>query len=758
MILKKDGFKLLALAAAVCAASTAYSEENKKPRGSASALMEEVTVISRKRSAAESVQDVPLAITAYGQEQIEALYLKDLKDLSFSMPSVQTDESGTFAGVQNFTIRGQGINSSIPSVDPTVGVFIDGMFLGVSYGAVMDAFDLESIEVLRGPQGLLFGRNVTGGAIVMRTARPDGEFGLKARARVSTGLEKNIALSVENGLTDNLAGKITLYWNDDDGYWDSITSDPFTPPGSDPNSRSDTADGDKAGQRTNKFARGTLVWDATDDLTMTLIGETGRMDGDGTVFTAREQVLSGEIDTDEAPQDDLGLTDMEWNQLILESQWNVGNGVVTNIMGYRDIESSARSDIDGRELPIFNAPGDTNQDQFSNELRYAFTSEDGKWDITTGLYYFEQNIEYREERFAFFPPLFTTITNTVNLGGDMDHTTWGVFSSADYQISDAVRLTAGLRYTKEEKDARVVNADPLTGAPPCQDATFETCQFDDLDDSWENLTPKLGVDWKVTEDTTLYALYTKGFRSGGVNFRNALPSIIDPGPTKEEEQDAFEIGFKSDLLDNRLRLNGAVYHVQVSDMQRELNVGATDFGLVAITGVLAWQATANVGDVDITGAELELAALLTDNLSLTSTLGYVDSEYKSISQSITDAEALTGITLIGDDLPRLSPWTGSIGLAYDLDLSDAGLVTFRANYAYRDPAAYNDSNTQVFRSKRNVNASIQWVSADSHWSASIFGKNLNDEVQWGSLNGIAGFTSGGVTKGRVYGAEVAYQF
>jgi len=757
------------------AQETSRAESQSVRKGSASLIMEEVQVVARKRKGAEAAQEVPLAITAYGAEQMDAMYLKDLKDLSFSMPSVQTDEVGTFPGVQNFTIRGQGINSSIPSVDPTVGVFVDGMFLGISYGVVMDVFDLEGLEVLRGPQGLLFGRNVTGGAVVMRTARPDGELGVKARVRVSTGLEKNVAISMEDGLTDNLAGKLVLYYNDDTGYWENTTetsmTDPFwaargitaIPDGA----RSNRATGDEAGERTNKFARGTLVWDATEDLELTLITEKGKMDGDGAVWTTREGFNDRGLDSDETDQDENGFTDMEWEHAIIEANWNIGNGVLTNILAYRDLNSQSRADIDGLSAPLFNVPGFTNQDQISNELRYAFSSDDGTWDVTTGLYYFQQDIEYREQRWGGIGLLLGTplpVVNTVNLGGDMDHETWGVFASADYTVTDRVTLTAGLRYTKEEKDAKIVNADPLAGGTPCVDITYASCTFDALDDSWENLTPKLGVNWQLTDEVMLYGLYTKGFRSGGVNFRNALPSVINPGPTDEEEQDAFELGFKSDLANGRLRLNGALYHVEISDMQRELNVGSgeivdedTGFDLVAGTGVLVWQATVNAGDVDITGAELEFVALVQDNFAINGSLGYVDSEYQDISDEIRAAEAQIGSSLIGADLPRLAPWTASIGFTYDLDLGDNGALTFRGGYSFRDEAAYNDSNTQVFESKRMANASIQWTSADAHWTASIFGKNLNDEVQWGSLNALIE-TSGAATKGRVYGAELTYTY
>ncbi len=746
----------LCIAMGIALSAGVMAEENSVARkGAAAMMLEEIQVTARKKSGAESAQDVPISISAYGADQIDAMYLKDVRDMRFTTPNVQTDESGTIPGVQNFTIRGQGINSSIPSVDPTVGLFVDGMFYGVSHGAIMDMFDIESVEVLRGPQGLLFGRNVTGGAMVLRSARPDGEFGYKVRSRLSTGLEKNIAGSVEGGLTDSLAGKVTLYYNDDDGYWEA-TSDidgSAYPAGGISNP---AKAGDDIGKSTTQFARGTLVWTPSEDLDVTLITEKGDMDGDGPVFQSRVNVSNGVQDKDEGFADEIGFADIEWQSAVLEANWSIGSGVLTNILGYRDLESATRVDIDGISASIFNAAATTEQDQISNELRYAFSTDD--YDITTGLYYFQQDIGYREQRWVSLTGAPSGVSNTVNLGGDMDHETWGAFVSGDYRLSDSVTLTAGLRYTREEKDAQVVNADPSAGGTSCVgDISASSCSFDNLNDTWENWTPKLGVNWLVGDDTMLYASYSKGFRSGGVNFRNGLPSVINPGPTKEEEQDAYEIGFKSTLMDGRLRVNGAAFYTQVSDMQRELNVGAAELPIVFTSGLIVWQATVNAGDVDMSGAELDATWLITDNFSINGSLAYMHSEYKSYDSEIESIQNDLGVTLIGTDLPRLYPKTASIGATYDMDLGDHGTLTFRGNYSYRSAGAQNDSNSVYFDDLRNANANIQWTSADAHWTVSAFGKNLNNELVYAGFN-VSGVESGATGKGRVYGVEATYTY
>ncbi len=183
-------------------------------------------VVAQKKDRAENLQEVPISISAFTGDELDARFFQNLTGLSYTVPNVQMEEVGTFPGVQNFSIRGQGINSSIPSVDPTVGLFIDGVYMGTTFGTIIDMWDLESVEVLRGPQGLLFGRNVTGGAVTVRSARPDpsGELGIRARASGTNADYYNVSALVEGPLVqDRLAGKVMVHYSDDQGYFDDPT-------------------------------------------------------------------------------------------------------------------------------------------------------------------------------------------------------------------------------------------------------------------------------------------------------------------------------------------------------------------------------------------------------------------------------------------------------------------------------------------------------------------------------------------------------
>jgi iron complex outermembrane receptor protein len=719
--------------------------------GSAGALLEEIVTTARKKSSAEAVQDVPVAITAFGATQLDALFVKKLEDLSYTMPNVQLESVGTFPGVQNFSIRGQGINSSIPSVDPTVGVFVDGIFMGTTYGVVIDTFDLESVEVLRGPQGLLFGRNVTGGAVVLRNARPDGESAVRVRVGSTDASQFNVAGSIEGSLIeDKLAAKLVAYYDDDPGYYKSTNSqaaaNPIHPliPLIAPAPHflqpfyANPADNGDVGALETKMFRPTLVFTPNDTSDVTLIVEHGKTSGDGGTWTSVTAQRAGVLPDFTTYSDETGYTNIEWTQGTLEvNVGEVGNGVLTNIMGARRVKANSAADIDGTDLPIFAAPGITDQKQFSNEFRWAGSFTDN-WETTIGLYYFKQDIGYREARYIWLPPGLGPPPLGVNiqraLGGDMEARNFGAFWNNDFHMSDSLTVTAGLRYTDESKSGAVI-----TGS--CSDNATFNCAFTPLAGDWDNITLKLGVQWRMNDEMHLYAFYTKGFRSGGINFRNAKPDVIPPGPTLEEENNTYEIGMKADMMDGRMRLNIAAFHNTIDDMQRELNLGDPD--------VIVLQGTINAGDVTIRGVEVDFVGLITDNFSINASYGWQDGEYDSVNPAFA--------AFLGPELSRLAPTNYSVGLSWDIPAGN-NLFNFMVNHSFRESHPYDDANLQYFDDQRRTNASLNWFSADDTWNVSLYGKNLEDEANWGNLTSIAGlWVAGPMKKGRELGLEINYR-
>ncbi|MBV8805901.1 MAG: TonB-dependent receptor plug domain-containing protein, partial [Sinobacteraceae bacterium] len=307
---------VLCAAIAALASGQVISADAPEYSGAAAGL-EEIVVTATKKEKAENVQAVPIAVTAFGSQQLEALNFQNLTSLSYSIPNVAMDSIGTTAATANFSIRGLGINSSIPSIDPTVGVFVDGVYMGINAGVLFDNFDLDGIEILRGPQGVLFGRNVTGGAVVVRTKAPSDTFGVTAHFLGETGPnfigDATITGPLVKGVLD---AKLAVYRDEDRGFFTNRFTDR------------------RIGKNTETIIRSTLRWMPTDQLDVTLRYEHGAAYGDG--VPAQNHALFSRNSFDFSI-DVPGHSDSSWDQAFLEGNWDVafGKGKVTSIFGWR---------------------------------------------------------------------------------------------------------------------------------------------------------------------------------------------------------------------------------------------------------------------------------------------------------------------------------------------------------------------------------------------------------------------------------------
>jgi len=378
---------LLGAASTLClgaAAASASQETGGQAQSAQQVLRDVVTITGTKRPGGVDVQDAPVAVTAYSGAQLEALQFQDLASLSYLMPNVQLEDIGTAPGIANFTIRGIGINSSIPSVDPTVGVFIDGVYQGINAGLVFDNFDLEGIEVLRGPQGILFGRNVTGGAVLIRTTTPSQDPSLNLSAGVETGLRYTVSGVANGPLGPTLSAKLALYYSDDEGW--------FT----------NEFDGSDHGASETFIVRPAAAWRPNDDFELIVRGQYSDISGDG---PSGQNHVNGSGVGGLFPRDSFrfsinepGSSETITKSVTVEANWRVGfgDGTITNIYGWRDVEGLSTSDIDATPGFLFHADASNLQDQWSNELRYAGTFN--SVDVTAGLFYFDQTINYVERR------------------------------------------------------------------------------------------------------------------------------------------------------------------------------------------------------------------------------------------------------------------------------------------------------------------------------------------------------------------------
>ncbi len=710
------------LATALLPAVPALADEQQAPpRSSADVLTDEILVTAQKRGAAERLQDVPIAITAFTADQLNARQFRTIENLSFSAPNVALDSVGTTPGVANFSIRGLGINSSIPSVDPTVGVFVDGIYLGVIYGVVLDTFDLEGVEVLRGPQGTLFGKNVTGGGVLIKTRAPSKDFHVSGRLSLETGLQWTATGSVEGPITPTLRAKLSVFHTDDSGWF--TNSNPVV-------------GGNNYGEERTTVIRPTIVYEPNDRFNLRATYEYGRTRGDGGVNQNYGRFSGFTLNVDNE-----GSTDLDWHQATVEANLNVdfGNGTITNLFGYRKVDHTGITDIDGTPNWVFLGTLATDQKQFSNELRYSGKFLNDRLTTTAGLFWFTQDFFYFERR-----QLAGGAVDTAG-GGTQDQTTLGIFTENSFKVSDVFTLTGGLRWNREVKDVR---ATPIVvGASRCTTVT-RVCNFTFSDrESWSNIMYRVGFQWQPIENAQMYGTMSNGFRSGGYNFRNTNPAASF-GPFDEEKLTTFELGLKSDLFDRRLRFNVAGFFTNIKDMQREFILADPVAGLV--------QTIQNSADAHIYGFEVEAQAKVTDNWVVGGNLGVIEGDYTRVFADLNGDRTVDGRDR-ALKIPRLVPITWGLFTVLDVPLANDSKATLRANYQDRASAAFSDDNLAFLSPVKMFDASVSYSLPGDNVRFTLFGRNLLNA----NYEGVRAAVLGGIRymkEGRVWGGEVWFRF
>ena len=683
-------------------------------------IIGEILVTGTKTRDPENVQDIPVAVTAFNAGTLEAFKIRDISGLSFQAPNVSLDQIGTSRGQANFSVRGLGINSSIPSVDPTVGVFVDGVYLGINGGVVFDLFDLDSVEILRGPQGVLFGRNVTGGAVVINTGNPTEDFRGKLRAAVDGPIDGGrgganyTASGVISGpiVEDVLLFKLGAYYNEDEGYFRNLF------------------DNSNHGAAKTKILRGALEGRFGD---LMIRGKIDYFDSKGDGPSAQNRGAFRRDSFDFAIDEPGRYTSEIWTGS-LTAEWDIGPGRLTNIFGYRQLDGFTRGDIDSLPVFIFHSDTRTAQEQYSNELRYALSA--GRLDLTFGGFWFDQTVAYDEDR--QLPGSTNPAARLQYGGGRQDHEVIGVFANAQWEFADNLSLIAGLRWNQETKDAAVTYVGPReacsvigrtcpTGTRPF-DPDTETDGFTDSV-RFRNLSPKLGLQYEFA-NSQIYGHWSRAFRSGGYNFRIANIAVFNRAFAEtgnlffdEERVDSFELGGKFQTPDGSFTLNLAGYVTKVQNMQREVNLADPGTGVV--------QNILNTANATISGLEAESRIRLSDALIVTANIGLIDDRYDDLLFDIS-GDGFGQITDADFDLriPRVPAVTWGMGVIHELQLGDSEILT-RVNYQYRDEFAFTDDNLGWVQDISNLEANITWVTPIEGFSLSLYGRNLFDQVQVG---------------------------
>lgn len=786
-----------------------------------SLAIEEVVVTARKRE--ESVQDTPIAVSAFTGEGLAIRGVTDLSSLDNFAPNLVLNRSPSNSGVTNAAvyIRGIGQNDFTPVIDPGVGIYVDGVYLGRSVGAVLDLVDVERVEVLRGPQGTLFGKNTIGGAVSITSKRPEEEFSGKLGGKVGTDDRLNVNGTFNLPISDTLLTRVSLASFNQDGHVERVF------------------DGKDLGDDNTLAARFTALWLANDKVEITFSADYSRDDENGPalVTTGMQPINEGFFGPAGAPSMTLfqntivaqlnepggiapGGTFFDpaaasgfpfnfmacfapenlnnpacFNQRYIQPEggtknfgtdptkseldtwgaaitldWDLGNDMqFKSILSYRTFDGEFFNDNDGAPQKVSELIDIFEQDQLSLEFQLLGTAMQDRLNWIVGLYYFE------EDGKNINPVRFSQIH--IQSGGFFENDSWAVFGQGTYQLSEKLSLTVGLRYTEDTKEYlpdqyfEVFPAGPLP-LPPCP-GTGLPCVVGDRvlpfvweETSAEELSPMVNLAYHPNEDLMLYATYSEGFKGGGFTQRIFPPEASLPDFDPEFVK-SYEVGFKWDGLDNSLRINGALFYTDYTDIQ-----------LLVADPTRVGPFVTNAGDATIKGVELEVLWAPADDWLISANVGYLDPKRTKVG---TGVQGLTK----SSRFENISDWNANIQITKVIQLKGGSTLTPRVEWSYRSEFGTNANNVpydgpaaappflgspdlgfgipspaQIQDDYDLVNASVRWDSADGSLAVTAGVENIGDEEYrtFGNQQDAFGFTAEIFDRGTQWYLEGSWSF
>lgn len=653
------------------AAPPALAQQAARESGAAQVL-EEVVVTARKRD--ERAQDVPMSISAIGGEQLERIGAENLRDIGGAFPGVSFNDSNS--GVSEFSIRG--LTSAGSGSDTSIGMYIDEVFVGDEAAISQRLIDIDSLQVLRGPQGTLFGRNTVAGAINVVTRKPEPEFGAAAEATFGNYGLRQFGGVLNAPLGERAAVRINYVDRHRDGYLKNLANP-----------------GEYGNDEDGQSLRLHLQMDPTDTLKLLFSVDGSRDRTCDNMFTLVGGALyTGNTDPDVSAWDGACGRATDVKGASFRADQMLGDLKFTSITAYRERETTFLTDRDFTAAPILETGLDTNESQFTQEFRLA-SPGDERLNWVAGLFYYKR--QYSQDTILDLGPGFLGpgLRNTVNALADTDAESYAAFGSAEYQVSDRLTVELGLRYTYETKR---VNYEQTATLPIPGFGVVAPFEKKVDGGQW---SPTLTVSYDVAPGAMVYGRIARGFKSGGFN---AGPSS-DPAKIefKPESLMSYELGYKARLLDGRLLFDGDVFYMDYEDIQQSDQDGAGFF-------------ISNGATARSYGVEAQAQWRVADGVILNAGLGYVDARYEDFGARS------------GNDLPRAPRWTGSIGLDLSHDLGGVGSVFLIPEVAYRGANYVDSSNTRLFRQEANTLVNLRaGFKSNQNWSVALWGRNLTDE-------------------------------
>lgn len=651
----------------------------------------DIVVTAQRRE--QRLQDVPVAVTAVSQDALRDIQATNIGDLQGVVPNLTLHDGDASNAV--VYIRGVGQIDSLSFADPGVGIYLDDVYLGRAQGAFLTVYDVDRVEVLRGPQGTLYGRNTIGGAVkfVSSALSNDPTY----RAELTLGSYDDVELSGAIGgalIEDSLLAKAAVSFIRRDGFSD--------------NAFDGRDDGDK-----RQFAgRVAMEYRAGSDFRLRLNVDGSRDRPDTSRTPARATSVFGLYPptTNDPFQVDANfnqLSDLDTFGVSLTADWNIGSSIsLKSISAYRRMVYKANLDTDATPLDLFGVYVDQHQHQLSQEVQVTYTGD--RLNAVAGLFYFD-------EKDRTLSGLFAPALGLVTAGTNRQHNrSAAAYGQLSYEFVDRLSLIAGLRYTSEHKDfARTQELFPPTTSLPVPLGTGLLVTDLTMEKSWNSFSPKVGLDYRPSDDVLLYASISRGFKSGGFDGRADTPERAKP--YDPETLWAYEIGVKSTLLDRRLTANLALFYNDYTNLQLSSFTAAADGSFSALF--------TNAGAATIRGAEFELAARPVPGLAINFQLGYLDAQYdRYIGPGGNDISRLR-------KLVNAPEWSGRLGVKYRIDLGDRGGLSIGGDASYRSKTYPTVSSSEILAQPGYilVDAFVRWASAKERYYVQVGGKNLTNK-------------------------------
>lgn len=740
--------------------------------------IDEIVVTAQFRE--QNLQDTPLAITAISDSDLRARSQRTILDVSAQAPSVVMQPSPQgFGNSAQISIRGIGQDDYNLALEPGVGMYLDDVYYSTLFGAVLDLLDLDRVEILRGPQGTLAGRNSIGGAVRLVTKKPTGDGGSYVEATYGTDDRVDLRGSSEFTLvSDKLFARVAGSSKHQDGYMHRLDYRCVNPTSPLPSA---TAEGDcllgTEGGIDSTAGRLALRWLASDTVEVNVTADVYRASdepqankllraGTDPSVTWMGEVYGPQFITDSlytnystytAPQ--LGIAMEPRNSidaygLATTVDWEISDKLsLKSITSYRDTKGAFSTDNDGSPLFSSLSAPSMEQEQVSQEVRFNHAPND-RFEYTAGVYYFDAE-GHQGGRLLGIGGLLDFVHNDT-----IESSNTSVFLHTTTHLTDATNLTLGVRYTDEEKSYEFDRINP-NGGPVflIQSIVGQRVQYEETRSDY-----RVAIDHRWSDSVLGYAQWSTGFRGGGVSPRPFYDNQLVP--LAQEELDTFEIGVKLDLADDRIRLNMAVFQNDYTDIQVETSTPFFNPNLPVqddpslplynpVAGTFPSAVMLNAGDAESKGVEIE-ALMRFGNLSLDMSASHIDFDYSSLS-----AAALAS----GFALDMITPFTPknkfSIGGQYEFPLQSGAAWTLRLDAArqagfYSEPvnADYNRIDGRTL-----YNTRLTFNSADASWESSLSVINLTDEKYFHSIFGrTATGASGMPNRGREWGLSVRRNF